>query len=126
MKLVRSACSLGVGAGGYVAAIEWSSVHVLRPRASTSGGQSLGCGGGAAEALREDLVCAAHEAKEVHERQLEGEEERLVRCEDEGLSVSVRRSETYGLPSLPRTTPFGNFFGGSVVVAPAGVVAAPS
>ncbi len=43
---------------------------MLRPRVSTSGGQSFG-GAGGAEALREDLVWEAHEAKEVQERQLE-------------------------------------------------------
>jgi hypothetical protein len=74
MKLLRSDCSFGVGAGGYVAAIEWRRVHVLRPRVSTSGGQSFGGDGGvAAEALREDLVCEAQAAKDVQERQLEGE-----------------------------------------------------
>lgn len=66
MKLFRSDCSFGVGVGGYVAAIEWSRVQVLRPSASTSGGQSLGGAG----ALREDLVCEAQLAKEVQVRQL--------------------------------------------------------
>ena len=48
-------------------------VQVLRPRTSTSGGQS---GGGAVGVLVEEEVCflvrAAQEAKEVQERQLEG------------------------------------------------------
>lgn len=41
MKLWRSFCSVDVGDVGYVAAIECRSVQVLRPRVSTSAGQSL-------------------------------------------------------------------------------------
>lgn len=41
-KLTRSFCWDELGVVGYVAAIEWRSVHVLRPRVSTSAGQSVG------------------------------------------------------------------------------------
>jgi uncharacterized protein (DUF362 family) len=82
---------------GYVAAIEWSSVHVERPSSSTSGGQSEGVsfGGGvvaaAAASAAVDVVMllvlgveaepeflrsacfvnAFHDATEVQVRQLE-------------------------------------------------------
>lgn len=42
MKVFRSDCSATVGVVGYVAAIECNKVHVERPSASTSGGQSRG------------------------------------------------------------------------------------
>jgi hypothetical protein len=46
-----SFCNCGVGCVGYVAAIEWRSVQELRPRASTSGGQSDGIANVAARPL---------------------------------------------------------------------------
>ena len=91
-------CSL-FAVSGYVAAIECSSVHVDRPSASTSGGQSAGVvlAAGLAGAARgtvevvvvlegvEDsaracLVRARHEATEVQVRQLECVSRACVRC----------------------------------------------
>ncbi len=51
-----------------MAAMEWSRVQVLRPRASTSGGQSFGGGW----VLRVALAWVVKEAKELQERQLGG------------------------------------------------------
>lgn len=69
MKLLMSDCSFGVGVGGYVAAIEWRRVQVLRPSTSTSGGQSFA--GAGATALRADLLWVVKDAKELQARQLE-------------------------------------------------------
>jgi hypothetical protein len=73
MKLLMSDCSAGVGVVGYVAAIECSSVHVLRPSVSTSAGQSFGVAGmmaAAAAWLLSAFVCDVNAAKELQERQL--------------------------------------------------------
>lgn len=90
-------CSL-FAVSGYVAAIVCSSVHVDRPSASTSGGQSAGVvlAAGLAGAARgtvvvvvlegvEDsaracLVRARHEATEVQVRQLEFVNGMCIRC----------------------------------------------
>lgn len=66
-KLSRSDCCAREGDSGYVAAIECSSVQELRPRASTSGGQSLGSGLGF---FVDSFVAAAKVAKELHDRHL--------------------------------------------------------
>lgn len=71
MKFLRSLCSVDVGVLGYVAAMEWRRVQVLRPRVSTSAGQSLA--GFACCALSDDLAWDAQAAKaapDVQERQL--------------------------------------------------------
>ena len=61
------------GDSGYCAAIECRSVQVLRPRSSTSGGQSEGWRKGlSVAAFAPGFVCAAlNEANELQERQLE-------------------------------------------------------
>jgi hypothetical protein len=69
MKLRRSACSVAVGAVGYVAAMECRRVQVLRPSVSTSAGQSLG-GVVTAAALSVALLCELKAEKDVHDRQL--------------------------------------------------------
>ena len=70
---------MGVAVGGYEAVSVWRKVQVLRPRTSTSGGQSDGRvvavrvveGGVAGEGLVVSfLVIEAQAAKEVQERQL--------------------------------------------------------
>ena len=58
------------GVSGYVAAIEWRSVHELRPRTSTSGGQSGGGVGGFSD-FSVAFVWDAQEAKDVQDRQLQ-------------------------------------------------------
>jgi hypothetical protein len=71
MKLLRSFCSVDVGALGYVAAMECRRVQVLRPRVSTSAGQSF-AGFGCCD-LRVDLAWEAQAEKaapDVQERQL--------------------------------------------------------
>lgn len=92
MKLFRSACSFGVGVFGYVAAIEWSRVHVLRPSVSTSAGQSVGVLGTAGVKTSDDgfvcvcvgvfkfdFVCNAHAANDVQERHLRNDPELIQR-----------------------------------------------
>jgi hypothetical protein len=80
-KDLVSVCSCGDGCVGYVAVMECSSVHELRPRASTSGGQSDGSAGvmaAAAEGGSEGFaaflgllpVMANQEATSVHVRHL--------------------------------------------------------
>jgi hypothetical protein len=72
-----------VAVGGYEAVRVWRKVHVERPRASTSGGQSGGWEGRAVAVVEGGVVLvlgvevegsffvmAAQEAKEVQERQL--------------------------------------------------------
>lgn len=73
---------VGGADSGYVAVRVWRRVHVLRPSCSTSGGQSRGMedvrvdvdevGDVLLVVVEEvwDLVRAAHEAKDVQERQL--------------------------------------------------------
>ena len=57
MKDCMSRCCVAVGVGGYVAAIECSSVHDARPNCSTSGGQSGGGAlGGVATVVGEAVV----------------------------------------------------------------------
>jgi len=74
MKLLRSFCSVDVGALGYVAAMECRRVQVLRPRVSTSAGQSFA--GFACCALRVVLAWEAQAEKaapDVQDRQLEAQ-----------------------------------------------------
>jgi hypothetical protein len=85
---LMSDCSLGVGVGGYVAAIEWRSVQVLRPSTSTSGGQSFA--GGGATALRADLLWVVKDAKELQARHLEWKR----RCQ-RGASTSSGRDSRF-------------------------------
>lgn len=85
-KLSRSDCCERDGVSGYVAAMEWRSVQVLRPRTSTSGGQSAGGPvavvfvatillllllATAPSCLVFCFVCAAHAAKDVQLRHLD-------------------------------------------------------
>lgn len=81
-----SSCCFVSAFSGYVAAIEWRSVQVEWPRASTSGGQSegislgdgvAGAASGAVEVVVDvegsDLACfvrARHEDMDVQVRQL--------------------------------------------------------
>ena len=68
----------GEGVTGYVAVMEWSRVQLERPRASTSGGQSLSDVGGATTAAAVGLevwpfamdVHALKAGPEVQERHL--------------------------------------------------------
>ena len=107
----------------------WRKVQVLRPSSSTSGGQSdrggAGCGGGGVVVVvvvyflvvvveEEEVwafIIAAQEATEVQERQLDG----FPVCEIGFQNGRLWVGKTYGLPSLPNTTPLGNFLGGSVL-----------
>lgn len=96
----------------------WRSVQVLRPRVSTSGGQS---GRGSWSRVEEgeedvgefwvwDFVKAAQEAKDVQVRHLE-----IDRVSFEDYFARNRLGwETNGLPSFPSTTPLGSFFGAGV------------
>lgn len=111
-----------------MAAMEWRSVHELRPRVSTSAGQSavaeaMGArvADGVADAFGAFMVLAwaAHAEKallEVHERQLCGSVSRKRFVFGGGGRIS-----TYGFPSGPRTTPGGKRF-----VPGAGAVASVS
>jgi len=126
MKPLRSFCSVDVGVDGYVAAMECRSVQVLRPRVSTSAGQSLA--GLECFAFSVDLAWDVHAEKaapDVQERQLRNS--RLEQWAD-GSSLDEVRKEAHGLPSFPSTTPCGCFCDGSVVVPPtaAGAAAAVS
>lgn len=110
--------------------MEWRRVHELRPRVSTSAGQSLvtvALGVSVSESLADgsivalgafmDLAWAAHAEKallEVHERQLWFCQQRIVK--------NLMGDSTYGFPSGPRTTPGGNpFVPGASAVACASV-----
>lgn len=59
-----SLCCCGLAFGGYVAAIEWRSVHVLRPSSSTSGGQSFGGDGALVAAAAAAPAARAEEAED--------------------------------------------------------------
>lgn len=70
---------------GYVAVMEWRRVHVLRPRASTSGGQS----GGSSE----DVVDWAREAEDEAEAvgdDFDGVDFMRVRARQSAMDVQVR------------------------------------
>ena len=115
---------------------------MLRPSCSTSAGQSvLLCGMVAAAEVAADVIAdgtveeAVEEAsgcvfkvalawdaqapKEVQERQLRSHISNYVL----DLEVCISKARTYGFPSLPRTTPLGNFLGGSAAVPSTGAVA---
>jgi len=96
---------VGVGVFGYVAAMEWRRVQLQRPRAATSGGQSLG--GAAVRAA----VWEVNAAKELQERQLEGTGLVIGRWVAWGGEGGA-----HGFPSFPRMTPLGYFLGGEAVV----------
>lgn len=117
-----SACCCVLAVSGYVAAIEWRSVQVERPRACTSGGQSEGTEGTVevgVEAWVEDdvaeldgvevaalfcFVMASQEDTSVQVRQLGsiGQSKSVMAFYQGGAWVA------YGLPSLSRTTPLGS------------------
>lgn len=102
--------------------MEWRSVQELRPRASTSGGQSEAGATMGAVAVLEVLVSARaidiQEATEVQERQLGWWQVSDWHCMYIGelaKFVSSKKGNkygTYGFPSGPSTTPFGSFVGG--------------
>ena len=135
-----SACWPGEGCVGYWAAMVWSSVQVPRPRVSTSAGQSAAGPALAAAAvvaaiaaaaavpaepppdegvLSVDLVWFAHDANEVHDRHLCILWLAHSPCEVKEVygMLCPRQTNTYGLPSLPSTTPFGILFGASTTAA---------
>jgi hypothetical protein len=63
MNVLRSLCCCWDGDGGYVAAMEWRSVQVARPRVSTSAGQSFAAAaGGGALAVEVAAATAAPKA----------------------------------------------------------------
>jgi len=93
----------GSARDGYVAVKECRSVQVERPSCSTSGGHS----DGASESAGRDE--ARVEEDEVEEG--DAAVSFLVMDAQEANDVQERQ----GLPSLPRTTPFGSFLGGSAV-----------
>lgn len=111
MKLFVWDCCAGDGRDGYAAAMVWRSVQVLRPSSSTSAGQSDGAREG-----RNAVVLGAEWLAGFWD---------LVICIQSFTLVQVRHlmdskfsnhlhlvPRTHGLPSLPITTPFGNFWAG--------------
>lgn len=104
---MTSACCAGLGEVGYVAAMEWSSVHEFRPRVSTSAGQSAVAAAGvvfvfAPGAALMDFACAAQAEKallEVQDRHLGGIVRTIAHMHtprhDE--NVTTRRRERLGI-----------------------------
>ena len=93
--------------------MECRRVHALRPRFSTSGGQSACEFAGMATTpaapatvLRADLLCEVKAANEVHCRHLVTE----AKVNRQLLEILATKDgkRAYGFPSLPRTTPFGS------------------
>lgn len=121
MKPRRSSFWPGEGFSGYVAAIECRRAHVPRPRASTSGGQSLAGAGGFVVLFRAAFVWVAQLEKAL----LEEQDRHLINQSPvsktdrprNGVRDKAKGGGTHGFPSLPKTTPLGSGVGGSSLAA---------
>lgn len=118
-----SVCNSGVGFTGYVAVIECKRVHEERPRASTSGGQSVGRVGAAAAAVDFGFLpaMAKSEATSLQVRHLRViKVSAILHClqlphnctwELTACPGALLARGTYGLPSGPSTMPLDSLFG---------------
>lgn len=102
---MTSVCCVGLGEVGYVAAMEWSSVHEFRPRVSTSAGQSVAAAGADGVVLvfalgtaLMDFAWAAHAEKallEVQDRHLIDFVRKTARIQTHKLNLHEKNKRSF-------------------------------